>query len=499
MINPIYNFCTHYLRIIGKRVFCRVVLLVLSLFLSFSFCFVSLPFFTDNTNKMEKQKGALAPQASFWTSFGSAFGSIFNPSIVLMLVILCLGYFLQGFVYFGAVWQPTDHLTNIKVGIVNEDLGVDLTAFGSPGVNFSAGSVIQSMLTVSAVFDFEILAMDFDSAYDKLVEEDFWILIHIPANFSNGCLLASAVNSSSAAYSHSMAPAHHDVHLYFDEGRSYNSFSLFNRIWRNLAPRFSVAFPQTLLTTSLKDALNPEFLLRQVRFVHNSFHTVKYYGQNFSTYIIPIVCMVGAMATCHVLGKFTVIECAGLGPDKRVSALSVVMGYITIAFGLAIFETLFTSVVLFIWGGDFDQSIWLYYGAIFLMMITCHIIVFFLLAVFGKDWFFFPAFGLMMFWIATSGGIFAQELAVAIYKIGQGFHFYYAINLFRYVFFGSLEANISSDVLMLFVFWLLLIPAVAISCYRINKRWAIKEVDRPAYRGPTWSDKQWSHFSRMFH
>ena len=90
---------------------------------------------------------------------------------ILFIPVLYSGMFLWAF------WDPYAHLNSIPVGIVNEDKGAVLD-----GEELTLGKTLTENLIDSAQFDFQ--EVDADQAEKKLKNQDYYMLIKIPENFS---------------------------------------------------------------------------------------------------------------------------------------------------------------------------------------------------------------------------------------------------------------------------------------------------------------------------
>ncbi len=90
---------------------------------------------------------------------------------ILFIPVLYSGMFLWAF------WDPYANLKNMPVAIVNEDKGAELD-----GEEMALGDALTDKLIDSEQFKF--IEVDAENAEQQLEEQDYYILIKIPENFS---------------------------------------------------------------------------------------------------------------------------------------------------------------------------------------------------------------------------------------------------------------------------------------------------------------------------
>src|SRR5690625_3412457 len=76
-----------------------------------------------------------------------------------------------------AFWDPYDHLEDVPVAIVNEDSGYEFE-----GEYLTIGDELVDNLKDDAEFDFHFV--DRDEGYEGLNNQDYYIMIQIPKDFS---------------------------------------------------------------------------------------------------------------------------------------------------------------------------------------------------------------------------------------------------------------------------------------------------------------------------
>ncbi len=91
---------------------------------------------------------------------------------VLFIPVLYSGMFLWAF------WDPYDHLADLPVAIVNEDKGASFE-----GKELQLGNELVTNLKESKDFNFQFVSKE--KGYDGLEKQDYYILIEIPADFSD--------------------------------------------------------------------------------------------------------------------------------------------------------------------------------------------------------------------------------------------------------------------------------------------------------------------------
>src|SRR5699024_5942847 len=90
---------------------------------------------------------------------------------VLMVPILYAGMFLWAF------WDPYAYLEDVPVAVVNEDKGYEYE-----GEHLQIGDELIEKLKEESAFDFHFV--DKKQGYEGLNQQDYYILIEIPENFS---------------------------------------------------------------------------------------------------------------------------------------------------------------------------------------------------------------------------------------------------------------------------------------------------------------------------
>nr|WP_263324248.1 YhgE/Pip domain-containing protein [Neobacillus sp. Marseille-Q6967] len=90
---------------------------------------------------------------------------------ILFIPVLYAGMFLWAF------WDPYAYLENLPVAIVNQDKGAELD-----GKQLELGKDLTEKLTDSQQFDFHVVEKE--QGYKGLEEQDYYILVEIPENFS---------------------------------------------------------------------------------------------------------------------------------------------------------------------------------------------------------------------------------------------------------------------------------------------------------------------------
>ncbi|MCU9614958.1 YhgE/Pip domain-containing protein [Caldibacillus lycopersici] len=90
---------------------------------------------------------------------------------ILFIPLMYAGMFIYAF------WNPYGHLENLPVAIINNDKGAELN-----GEELQLGKELVENLQEENNFDYYLV--DEKTGYDKLENKDYYMLIEIPANFS---------------------------------------------------------------------------------------------------------------------------------------------------------------------------------------------------------------------------------------------------------------------------------------------------------------------------
>lgn len=90
---------------------------------------------------------------------------------ILFIPVLYAGMFLWAF------WDPYKYLEDLPVAIVNQDEGAELA-----GETLQIGDDLVNNLKKSKTFDFDIV--DKEQGYQGLEDQNYYILVEIPSNFS---------------------------------------------------------------------------------------------------------------------------------------------------------------------------------------------------------------------------------------------------------------------------------------------------------------------------
>lgn len=110
--------------------------------------------------------------------FGRKSLNIFtNKKLVIAIIAVIFVPILYAGMFLWAFWDPYDHLEDVPVAIVNEDVGYDYN-----DEHLTLGNELVDKLKEEAAFDFHFV--DRETGYEGLNNEAYYILIEIPENFS---------------------------------------------------------------------------------------------------------------------------------------------------------------------------------------------------------------------------------------------------------------------------------------------------------------------------
>eukprot|EP01029_Cantina_marsupialis_P015912 TRINITY_DN3518_c0_g2_i1.p1 TRINITY_DN3518_c0_g2~~TRINITY_DN3518_c0_g2_i1.p1 ORF type:complete len:516 (-),score=112.55 TRINITY_DN3518_c0_g2_i1:305-1852(-) len=366
--------------------------------------------------------------------------------IVLIAVIASLYITLYG----SAMWQPSDRLHNLNVLLVNNDEGLDCstdTCYGdttldaiAEGLFSSAGDSFVAMIKANAgsVFEWNYWSnVDIDEVTDEIEDSNYWFAIVIPADYSRNHLNALSV-SNSETYSNSLE-------FIYDGGYNYNTKSSYVKAVDTLMDSLTAGAGDLIEANasfdSFKSYVKPSFWRNVFTVNATDLHPVKYYGQNFLTYIIPVVFMICGMMNVSVVMKLS------FGPEGQSlqeykengsrATMAFVIGRVLYVPPMSLVQSLLAWCVLMVLGAETEYS-WFYWilWAMF-WNLTFTGISGVLCALIGYDLFPVPNAIFLILNLTSSAGILSEEVMYSFFKIGRVLPMYYFVQGNRCIMFGS--------------------------------------------------------------
>lgn len=113
----------------------------------------------------------------------------FKKLCIVGVMILPLSYSM---IYLAAMWDPYNNLNNIPVAVVNDDAGA--TIFNN---NVNVGKDLVKELASNAALQWKFID-NYDDAVDGTYTGKYYMLIHIPKDFSQ-CLVSVAEGNAKKA------------------------------------------------------------------------------------------------------------------------------------------------------------------------------------------------------------------------------------------------------------------------------------------------------------
>ncbi|MEH7383802.1 YhgE/Pip domain-containing protein [Bacillus sp. JJ1521] len=102
---------------------------------------------------------------------------LFNRKVLIPILAVAFVPVLYAGMFLWAFWDPYDHMEDLPVAIVNEDLGADFD-----GDELQLGKELTDKLSENATFDFHIVSKN--DGYKGLENRDYYLLVEIPEDFS---------------------------------------------------------------------------------------------------------------------------------------------------------------------------------------------------------------------------------------------------------------------------------------------------------------------------
>ncbi|MGB9936499.1 MAG: YhgE/Pip family protein [Methanobacterium sp.] len=104
-----------------------------------------------------------------------------NPAVLVVLAVIILIPSLYALLNIQATWDPYAQTDNIKVAVVNDDLG-----YTSNGTNYNVGNTLVDELKNNTNFNWQFV--DRDTALNGVKYGDYYAALVIPGNFSEQLL-----------------------------------------------------------------------------------------------------------------------------------------------------------------------------------------------------------------------------------------------------------------------------------------------------------------------
>lgn len=164
----------------------------------------------------------------------------FKGLSALALVFILLIPILYGGIYLAANWDLYNHTDRLKIAVVNLDKGAEYK-----GEKVDGGTMFEDALRSQDNFDWQFLGTDAHGAHDGLSEGTYYMVMTIPANFSERLTSAGA-----------FTPERAQISLERDDANGFIAGILTSQIDNALTATLDSSISQTYFTalfTNLED------------------------------------------------------------------------------------------------------------------------------------------------------------------------------------------------------------------------------------------------------
>eukprot|EP01117_Protostelium_nocturnum_P017512 TRINITY_DN7131_c0_g1_i3.p1 TRINITY_DN7131_c0_g1~~TRINITY_DN7131_c0_g1_i3.p1 ORF type:complete len:500 (-),score=128.51 TRINITY_DN7131_c0_g1_i3:218-1717(-) len=395
-------------------------------------------------------------------------------------VILALSFYsMFCFLYFGTGWDTISRTNHLSFGLVNNDVGINVTTPNGPvhinigrslSLNFASLKGIGTADPNNPLFDFHVydLKITLQEARNKVEEGELWTALVFPSNFTQ--VLLSSISplrnaSSSAKYSN-------PVPYFYDQGRQSNAISLINAI---AVPAFATVNRRLSLSilngtfgpvsTSTADllALSSPFVTQDV-----NLHAISRSGLGLASYVSVMLIWLGSLFCVSILTTNAIT----VEHLYKPGALVVVRTLVLLAFSFLV--SMSSTLILLTLGATFSVSAGAYLAFGWLLSFTFMMIINTLIAALGPVGLTLVTFFLVL-QFTTSEAIFPHELSNNFFKIGYAFPFKYGISGMRWIFFGSIN-QIGRDIGVIVAWMVVFLLLGSLATYKgIKKRFEKRE------------------------
>jgi hypothetical protein len=401
----------------------------------------------------------------------------------MLCVLFPLVITIYGIVYFGGLWDPMSRLKNLKVSIVNKDVGCP------PETNLLC-LIISSMLPATMpiqaikigdeivnnikqndqakdIFDWQIEDLTLDQSKQIVEDYDRWGVIYIPEDFTQNILsqidksgmsdvnavmgpILAAKNMTTqdliqqygfSAINSVTKSTQASINYIYDTARSYTSVTfvvtVFETIDRVLKKGVALGMYQKVAATGLAK-FNNNFYLNAYDSNYVDIHPLRNFGQNFASFMLFVIIYIAAIATNLVYRKYRPFNNYIQTKKTNSSIITAAFAKIGINMVYMLVVCALMMLVMFMFGdGQHEKSTFCAYLIFvlwaFISLTFCHIVsnILPLLPFLGVCVIF------LVIQLATCGGIIANKLQPGFWNIGKAFPMYYATAEMKYLLFNT--------------------------------------------------------------
>ncbi|ORX41386.1 hypothetical protein BCR36DRAFT_364482 [Piromyces finnis] len=401
----------------------------------------------------------------------------------MLCVLFPLVITIYGIVYFGGLWDPLGKLKNLKVTIVNKDVGCPpdtnllcliLSSQLPPTMPIQAikigDTIVESIKQndqAKDIFNWQFEDLTYEQSKQTVEDYDRWGVIYIPEDFTQNILsqidksgmsnvtaiitpilqatgmtqvdlikkygpnaLASLAESTQAS-----------IDYIYDTARSYTSVTfvttVFETIDKTLKKGVSLNLYQKVVATGLAK-FNNKFYLNAYDSNYVDIHPLNNFGQNFASFMLFLIIYISAIATNLVYRKYRPFNNYIQTKKTNGSIITSAFAKIGINMIYMLVVCAFMMLVMFMFGkAQHEKNTFCIYLIFvlwaFISLTFCHIISNLLPLL--------PFLGICVIFLvvqlATCGGIIANQLQPGFWNVGKAFPMYYATAEMKYLLFGT--------------------------------------------------------------
>jgi len=428
----------------------------------------------------------------------------------MLCVLFPLVITIYGIFYFGGLWDPMSRLKNLKVSIVNRDVGcpVDtnvlcLILSSQLPQNMKIDDIkigneivqnIKQSDQAKDIFDWQYDDYDYEQSKKAVDDYDRWGVIYIPEDFTQNILSQidkSGMSDMTAVLGPILAAKNMNlndlikqygmnaladaskstqasVDYIYDTARSYTSVTfvttVFETIDKMLKKGVALGMYQKVASTGLAK-FNNDFYLNAYDSKFVDIHPLNNFGQNFASFMLFVIIYIAAIATNLVYRKYrpfkNFIQTKKTNGSIIVSAISKIcinMIYMLVVCALIM-------LVMFMFGNaQHEKNTFCVYLIFvlwaFISLTFCHIVSNLLPLL--------PFLGICVIFLviqlATCGGIIDNKLQPGFWNIGKAFPMYYATSEMKYLLFNTGKRFNGRNILALILWAVVLAVIDLITC-----------------------------------
>eukprot|EP00033_Pygsuia_biforma_P000402 GCRY01000481.1.p1 GENE.GCRY01000481.1~~GCRY01000481.1.p1 ORF type:complete len:542 (+),score=96.65 GCRY01000481.1:217-1842(+) len=468
---------------------------------------------------------------SAFGAYKKALATLTTPTIagcISSLGVVCMIY---AALYIGAFWDPKDKIGDLDVGFYNADKGFDweklLSALpssqqaayaglkNSPNGSYFVEQIVRSD-SMSSVFSWKFYAPQEvtdaegvvlseaktrEELIDDVKDRSLKGVIVIPETFSAAMYNLSSESISVSELLNISISAPHVLEVIHSPALDYLGDSFFMGAVEKIRAAIEVNLKKLLAAnihgTTLESFLSLPFMTAGLQIKDTQLTIIDVYGINMVSYLIFVLLYLAQTLNVNFIKRYLEVPLGELR-DAGYSPFAVAMLIYFMRFVYTVMQTAVAVLSVCIMWDDFSK-----FGVFFIFCVFVNMIFAALLASLclrlGVDMYTVSGAIFMILNLVTCGGIMAVEMQSGFFVIGQGFPFFHAVRISRNIFFDAYSEDMTLSFIVLLCWFiplqLILIVAETIS---VKRRWTNFTGDRPSYRGPQWSLRNWHDIKNLY-